>query len=143
MDESDDAPIEFVGAKQLGCPWLLDGLWERLGFLKTLEKLLLERTYCNPGERLCFHMTAKRAHNPSRKLYMEHWVQDEAFITGLPEVDVHYVYRAMDFLLEASEFIQEEVFFPVANLLNLEVDLIFLDTTTTYFEIADEDSDTE
>ena len=27
--ESDDAPFEFVGAKQLGGPWLLDGLWER------------------------------------------------------------------------------------------------------------------
>jgi len=26
-------------------------------------------------------------------------------------------------------------------LLNLEVDLIFLDTTTTYFEIAEEDTD--
>lgn len=74
---------------------------------------------------------------------MEHWVQEEAFIPGLPEVDVHYLYRAMDFLLEASESIQEEVFFHVANLLNLEVDLIFLDTTTTYFEIAEEDTDAE
>jgi transposase len=141
--ESDDAPFEFVGAKQLGGPWLLDGLWERLGIRKTLEKLLLERNYSTPVERMIFAMTANRALNPSSKLYMEHWVQEEAFIPGLPEVDVHYLYRAMDFLLEASESIQEEVFFHVANLLNLEVDLIFLDTTTTYFEIAEEDTDAE
>ena len=56
---------------------------------------------------------------------------------------MHYLYRAMDFLLESSESIQEEVFFHVAYLLNLEVDLIFLDTTTTYFEIAEEDTYTE
>ena len=141
--ESDDAPFEFVGAKQLGGTWLLDGLWERLGIRKALEKLLLERNYSTPVERMIFAMTANRALNPSSKLYMEHWVQEEAFIPGLPEIDVHYLYRAMDFLLEASESIQEEVFFHVANLLNLEVDLIFLDTTTTYFEIAEEDTDAE
>ncbi len=141
--ETADAPFEFVGAKHLGGTWLLDGLWERLGIRIALEKLLLERNYSTPVERMIFAMTANRALNPSSKLYMEHWVQEEAFIPGLPEVDVHYLYRAMDFLLEASESIQEEVFFHVANLLNLEVDLIFLDTTTTYFEIAEEDTDAE
>lgn len=35
------------------------------------------------------------------------------------------------------------MFFSVANLLNLEVDLIFLDTTTTYFEVENEDEDTD
>jgi hypothetical protein len=66
---------------------------------------------------------------------MEHWVKNEVLIDGLPEVEAHQLYRAMDFLLEASNEIQKEVFFSVANLFNLEVDLIFLDTTTTYFEI--------
>jgi hypothetical protein len=73
--ESDDAPFEFVGAKQLGGTWLLDGLWERLGIRKALEKLLLERNYSTPVERMIFAMTANRALNPSSKLYMEHWVQ--------------------------------------------------------------------
>lgn len=45
----------------------------------------------------------------------------------------------MDFLLEASEEIQKDVFFSVASLFNLEVDLIFLDTTISYFETIEED----
>lgn len=94
-----------------------------------------------PVERMLFAMVANRALNPSSKLYMEHWVEQEAFIPNLPEVDVHYLYRTMDFLLEAEEPIQEETFFQVANLFNLEVDLIFLDTTTTYFEVPNEDKD--
>ena len=52
---------------------------------------------------------------------------------------MHQLYRTMDFLMEASSEIQKEVFFSVANLFNLEVALIFLDTTTTYFEIERED----
>src|SRR6266508_3033346 len=35
--------------------------------------------------------------------------------------------------------VQEAVFFAVANLRNLEVDLLFFDTTSTYFEADDED----
>ena len=45
----------------------------------------------------------------------------------------------MDVLLEYREIIHKEVFFAVADLLNLEVDLIFFDTTSTYFEMDEED----
>lgn len=44
------------------------------------------------------------------------------------------LYRAMDFLLANGERVQQSVFHSVANLLNLEVDVIFFDTTSTYFE---------
>ena len=57
--------------------------------------------------------------------------------------DPHIFYRAMDFLLDCDEEIQREVFDSVANLLNLEVDVIFFDTTSTFFEIEDEDTDDE
>jgi len=45
-------------------------------------------------------------------------------------------YRAMDLLVNADTQgrVQESVFFAVANLLNLDVDLLFFDTTSTYFE---------
>jgi len=49
----------------------------------------------------------------------------------------------MDFLLEAAEEVQYGVFSAVADLLNLEVDLIFLDTTSTFFEIEGEDEGEE
>jgi transposase len=38
-------------------------------------------------------------------------------------------------MLEHTEAIQKEVFWSTANILNLTVDLIFFDTTNTYFEI--------
>jgi len=50
----------------------------------------------------------------------------------------------MDLLIEADTDarVQEAVFFAVANLLNLEVDLLFFDTTSTYFERDTEDPPT-
>ena len=134
-------PMEFLQARQLGGTWLLDGLWERLGIQKAVQGLLDRRQYQMPVERLLFAMVANRCLNPSSKLYMEHWVREEVWIQDLPEVDAHYLYRAMDFLLEAADDIQEEVFFSVASLLDLEVDLVFLDTTSTYFEVPHEDED--
>jgi transposase len=49
----------------------------------------------------------------------------------------------MDLLVEADTdaHVQEAVFFAVADLLNLEVDLLFFDTTNTYFERDTEDPD--
>ncbi len=133
-------PVEFLGSRQLGGPWFLNEMWERLGIGQTLKKILHTRDYQNDVERMIFAMVANRALAPSSKLHMEHWVAKEVFIPNLPEVEVHQIYRTMDFLLEAAEEVQKEVFFHVANLFNLEVDILFLDTTTTYFEIEDEDA---
>lgn len=132
-------PFEYLGSQKLGGPWLLEGLWRRLEIDRTLERLLAGRGYRTPVERLIFAMVANRALAPSSKLAMEEWVAGEVSINGLPEVEVHQLYRAMDFVLEAAEEIQREVFWRIANLLNLDVDLIFFDTTTTYFEIEGQD----
>jgi transposase len=58
-------------------------------------------------------------------------------------MDEDQAYRAMDLLVEADAQaeVQEAVFFAVADLLNLEVDLLFFDTTSTYFERDTEDPD--
>lgn len=138
-----EAPFEFLGAKQLGGTHLLDGLWSRLGIRRVLEKMLLERDYQVPIERLLFALVANRALEPGSKLAAESWISDVAHIDGLAGVEVQQLYRAMDFLLEAHDEIQREVFWSVRNLFNLEVDLIFVDTTSTYFEIEGEDEDTE
>ena len=131
----------FLGAKHVGGTHVLDGVWHRLGIAAGLEKLLAERGYRTPVERLLFALVANRALDPGSKLAVESWISDEAHVEGLADVDVHQLYRAMDFLLEAHDEIQREVFWSVANLFNLEVDLLFLDTTTAYFEIEGEDED--
>lgn len=136
------SPLKFISSAPLGGSWVLSRLWEELGVGTTLSELLRKRRHKAPVERAIFAMTANRALAPSSKLALEDWVEKVA-LPGVEKLSVQNLYRAMDFLLEAEEEIQREVFFSAANLLNLEVDLLFFDTTSTYFETEDEDEGEE
>jgi len=126
-----------------GGSYVLDALWKRLELDQTLLALLREREYEIDVERLLFALVANRALDPRSKLGAERWVGKRVAIDGLEEVQVHALYRAMDFLVEHAEEIQEQVFFKTATLLNLEVDLLFFDTTTAYFEVEEPDDPDE
>jgi len=45
----------------------------------------------------------------------------------------------MDWLHQVKDAVEQEIFGQVANLLDLEVDLLFFDPTSTYFEVGEED----
>lgn len=47
-------------------------------------------------------MVADRALAPSSKLTIENWVENDDVVEGLPQVQVHQLYRAMDFLIELT-----------------------------------------
>jgi len=131
--------LEILSAKVFGGAWFLDQLWKRLGIGSSIRQLLSEREFEIPIERAIFAMVANRVLEPGSKLSAEHWVNECVYIPSLPEVSVHQLYRSMDFLLEHDAKIQEDVFFSVASVMNLEVDLIYFDTTSTYFEIENPD----
>lgn len=133
--------FEFHASRELGGPWLLDALWNRLGIAKALKGLLKERSFDIPIERLLFAMVAGRILSPGSKLSLEHWVAKKAYINDLSDVDVHNLYRSMDLLVESSEELQKQVFTEVAKNASLDLDLIFLDTTNTYFETDEDPSD--
>lgn len=134
------ADVHAESSRPFGGAWLLDHLWQCFGIDAVLRRLLNERRFKSPVERALFALVANRALAPSSKLKVEDWVARQVAIPGLPKVAVQHLYRAMDFLLEAGEELQREVFFRVANLLNLEVDLLYFDTTSTYFEIEEPDA---
>src|SRR6187455_1533999 len=105
--------LSFICSRPLGGTDVLDGLWRRLG--------------------------ANRALAPSSKLAAADWITHDVHIDGIPETSDDVCYRAMDWLHDVREHLERAVFGQVANLLNLEVDLLFFDTTSTYFELEDPD----
>ena len=124
-----------------GGTWLLDQLWKRLKLDKTIEGLAEDRQFRVDIERLIFAMVANRALAPSSKLGLEQWVGGRVAVPDLDSVAVQQLYRAMDFLVAHGKAIQKNVFFSVSSLLNLEVDLLFFDTTSTYFETEEADEE--
>ncbi|CAA7600887.1 Transposase, IS4-like [Acididesulfobacillus acetoxydans] len=135
LDPVEAPKPELLSCRPLGGAWFLDQLWRKLGIDSILKRRLKEREYRTEVERALFAMVANRALAPLSKLQLEKWVPEKVVIPGLANVEVQHCYRAMDFLLESQEDVEREVFYAVADLFYLEVDLLFFDTTSTYFEM--------
>lgn len=140
---SDHRGLRFVRSRPMGGAWVLDALWKALEIDQVFERLLDGKNVRIPVERAIFSMVANRALDPSSKRRVETWVQHEVAIPGVDEIPLHQLYRAMDVLLESESEIQKEVYFQVADLLNLEVDLLYFDTTSSYFELEPDPQDAE
>jgi transposase len=123
----------YVESRPLGGAYVLDALWRTLGIGETVSRLLAGRRRDRRAERALFALVAGRALCPSSKLAASEWVNRDVEIPGLSQITDDALYRAMDFLLEIAPALEKAVFHQVANLLNLEVDLLFFDTTSTYF----------
>jgi len=132
--------LEFTESRPLGGTWALDAVWSQLGIGPVLRKLLKGRRLDDSAERVLFALVANRALAPSSKLAAARWISDDVLIPGLPATSDDACYRAMGWLLEIKDQLERKVFDNLAGLLNLEVDLLFFDTASTYFvtEEADE-----
>jgi len=131
--------LEFTESRPLGGAWVLDALWARLGIGKEMRRLLKGRRRDETAERVLCALVAKGALAPSSKLAAARWVNEDAMITGLPATSDDACYRAMDWLTEITGDLERKVFDSLVTLLNLEVDVLFFDTTSTYFVTEDED----
>ncbi len=138
------AQVEVLDARRLGGAWTLDRIWERLGIGAAIRRVAVDRRVdADAVERVLFALVAQRALEPGSKLAATGWVAHRVAIAGLAGLTDDQAYRAMDFLLEALPLIAVEVFASVAHLLNLDLDIVFVDTTSTYWEVdvADEIAD--
>jgi transposase len=129
--------LKFVSSRSAGGALVLKALWDRINIKQCLDKILEDRSFTAPMEQALFAMVANRALAPASKLAVEQWANKDVYLGGNDQIQVQHLYRGMDLLLEHQDTIQKEVFWSTANLLNLTVDLIFFDTTNTYFEIEE------
>jgi Transposase DDE domain len=141
LEATADTGLEFVESRPMGGAYVLDQLWRRLGIDKTLNDRTADRRFGTDMERVLFALVANRALAPSSKLAATSWIGDRVVIDGLDTVDTDTCYRAMDWLIEIEADLAEAVYWSTADLLNLEVDLLFFDTTSTYFESLGDDGD--
>lgn len=136
-ESADNHGLEFVSSRSAGGALVLKALWDRINIKQCLDKILEDRSFTAPMEQALFAMVASRALAPASKLAVEQWANKDVYLGSDDQIQVQHLYRGMDLLLEHQDAIQKEVFWSTANLLNLTVDLIFFDTTNTYFEIEE------
>jgi hypothetical protein len=147
------APDEIVADApewRLVCAWpygdvdALETVWRRLGIDAIVRTQANGRRFGFDIERALFALVANRACAPASKLYChEQWLKEDVRIDGTQALELHQLYRAMDFLEANKEAVEQAIFYQVADLLSLDVDIIFYDTTSLHFEIDDEDAGNE
>jgi hypothetical protein len=140
-----DGGLEFAESRPYGGAYVLDQMWQRLG-IGTILAGLASSGRGRPrdaaaAERVLFGLVANRALAPSSKLAASEWMSRDVHVDGLGEVSDDACYRAMDWLHDVRGELEKQVYFQVADLLNLQVDLLFFDTTSTYFEAGEADEE--
>jgi transposase len=146
---ADDRPpalpeeVRLIRTFEFGVPLVVEALWERLKLGPTLRKAMEESGGSALHERALLAMTANRLCEPDSKLGVwDRWLQ-KVYLPTCSTLKLYQLYEAMDLLHWNVREVEDAVFFHVANLFNLVVDVIFYDTTTASFSIDEEDEDTD
>ena len=130
----------MVNAWPYGDLYVLEQLWRRLGIGEVIAEVCGARKFDFDVERALFAMVANRACAPSSKLYCyEQWLKEAVHLEGAAGLELQHLYRAMDFLEANKEAIEKAIYFRMADLLNLDVEIVFYDTTSLHFEVDEED----
>ena len=135
--------IKLIRTVGLGPVVIIEALWNRLGIGDILRERLRKKKRALEYERALLAMTANRLCEPESKLGVwERWLSKVYFPAG-EGLLLRQLYEAMDFLHAEASAVEEAVFFCTADLLNLDVDLVFYDTTTAAFSVDEEDADSD
>jgi hypothetical protein len=139
-----------IHTSRIGPALVFGRLWEELHIPQVIERLLAGRRFALPLERILFLTVLHRLFDSgSDRSCVLVWNKDYA-IPGIGAVDLHQVYRAMAWLGErlpedqqqgATPFAPrctkdafEEALFDQRRDLFSQLDLVFFDTTSIYFE---------
>src|SRR5262247_2974672 len=136
--------LELQWARALWVVHVARALWEELGIGEVLRGLEPRGPRRAPHELALFTMVANRLAEPLSKLACyEHWRAERVYLPEAAVLTLDHLYFALDFLDTHIEAIEREIFFRTADLFRADVDLIFWDTTSVYFEVDDEDTECE
>ena len=135
--------IEIDAVFELGVVHLVEALWDRLGIGSAIAGRIEQKKLKAPHLVALLAMVAQRLARPGSKLAChERFLERFLERVWLPEAQglaVGQLYRALDLLAEHGDAIEREVFWTSVDLFKLDVDLVFYDATTAWFETDDED----
>jgi transposase len=146
IDAHAAGEIQPVAIRRIGPDLVFARLWKESGIAEVLRSVLKARQYEFDVERAIYLTVLHRLFASGSDRAAERWREDY-LIPGTEGLELHHLYRAMAFLGEAIEQFQkpagavrcnkdliEEALFGRRRDLFTEVELVFFDTTSLYFE---------
>jgi Transposase DDE domain len=146
IDAHAAGEIQPVAIRRIGPDLVFARLWKESGILEVLRSVLKSRQYEFDVERAIYLTVLHRLFASGSDRAAERWREDY-LIPGTEGLELHHLYRAMGFLGDAIEQLAkptgavrcnkdliEEALFEGRRDLFTEVELVFFDTTSLYFE---------
>jgi hypothetical protein len=141
--------LPIVTTRRIGPPLIFERLWQQTGCQAVLAGLLAERRFEFAVERAVFLTVLHRLCATGSDRAADQWRRDY-HIDGVADLQLHHLYRAMAWLGEelpadrqelssklvprcTKDVIEEELFARRRDLFS-ELDVVFFDTTSLYFE---------
>ena len=147
IDAHTAGETQAVRVRRIGPELVFGRLWKESGIQEVIGSLLEARRYDFDVERAIYLTVLHRLFASGSDRAAERWREDY-LIAGTEALELHHLYRAMAFLGQEIEpkgqktlgtarclkdLIEEELFERRRDLFT-ELDLVFFDTTSVYFE---------
>jgi len=118
--------------RKTGPAIVTERLWRDLGIGRVIEGELRGRKFKFSVERAVFLTVLHRLFAQGSDRAAEKWKRDYR-IEGAEDLSLHHLYRAMAWLGEEKDSVEEALFAETRDLFT-ELDMVFFDTTSIYFE---------
>lgn len=149
LSAHDRGELARLRVQRLGPALVFERLWRDSGCREVIEQLVADRKFEFPLERLVFLSVLHRLFDPGSDRACFEWKQDYR-VEGIEGLELHHAYRAMAWLGEplpeaqqgaatpwaprcVKDSIEERLFDRRRDLFS-QLDLVFFDTTSIYFE---------
>lgn len=130
---SQDASLEF--ARDFGHVFALMEIWKHLKIGTILKQKAKDTGYAFDLEEHIRLMVINRLCDPTSKLGLLQWLEG-VYLPGIKrdEVEYQHLLRAMDWLIDQKEELEKKIANRLLTLFNRDLDLVFYDITSSYFE---------
>jgi transposase len=132
IDGYRDGHLEAGSVRQLGPDLVFNRLWQETEIQSVINELLKGRQFEFPVERAIYLTVLHRLFQSGSDRSADQWKGD-VIIPGVEGLQLHHLYRAMRWLGDNKDAIEEMLYNRHQDLFT-ELSLAFFDTTSIYFE---------
>lgn len=136
LNKPNHKDMKELARYNYGFPLIYDKVMKIYGLDKLFKSIAKKKKLTYNLYHCLLLMVIERLNEPSSKL--SNYNHREEYI-GLDDSELHNLYRSLDQLHEYQNQVQKQIYSTGRNLFNQELDVVFYDVTTFYFESEHED----
>lgn len=131
-EDLPERQLEEISRHNYGFVSVYSKLLKAYGFDKIFLRLSRKHKLSYSLFDVVLLMIVERLNEPSSK--RRNYFNQGEYLGIDQEVKLQYLYRSLDLLTQYSDLIQDQIYTKGRDLFNMELDVVFYDVTTLYFE---------